>query len=214
VKTVFFDLDGTLTDPRDGILRCIEHGFEAIGRAAPPHSVLLGWIGPSLRRTLVDFFGDEALSDRALAAYRERYLSVGFSEARLYDGVVEMLDAIRSAGMRTFVVTAKPQPFARKVVEHFGLADRFESVFGPGLDGSNEDKRELLRIVLQQTAIDASSSFMVGDREHDMHAAVANAVIGIGATWGYGSKEELVQAKARILCARPRDVLPAIETYR
>ena len=202
LKTVFFDLDGTLSDPKIGITKSIQYALERLDVPVPTTDDLLWCIGPPLRASFVELV-DEARADQGLALYRERFGDVGLYENDLYDGIPETLQAFSDAGTRLFVATSKPHVYASRIVEHFGIAGHFERVFGSELDGTRVDKSELLEYALQETGADAASSAMIGDREHDMTGAVNNGLIGIGALYGYGTQEELETAGARRVAELP-----------
>jgi phosphoglycolate phosphatase len=209
-QAVLLDLDGTLTDPRTGIVRCIRHALERLDRPCPPEAALAACIGPPLRGTfgaLLDT-ADPALIERAMALYRERFAEVGLYENEVYAGVPAMLDALRCAGRRLFVATAKPAVFAERIVRHFALDDHLAGVYGPELDGRLDDKGQLLAHVLAKEGLAAAAVVMVGDRAVDVAAAHANGVRSIGVLWGYGSRDELRDAGAHALCTMARD-LPA-----
>jgi phosphoglycolate phosphatase len=124
-------------------------------------------------------------------------------DARVYPGIPDALAALTSAGCRLIIATAKPHVFARPILQHFGLDTRFIAIRGPELDGTHDNKADLVAHIVRQHHIDVSQAVMIGDREHDMIAAGRNAMRAVGVTWGYGSKEELTGAGAATLCAAP-----------
>lgn len=194
---VLFDLDGTLTDPFEGITRCIEHALVAVGRRAPPRETL-GWcIGPPLLASLRTLLGPEfeARADDALRHYRERFAAVGMFENEVYPGVRAMLRAVASTRARLFVCTSKPHVFARRILEHFALASSFVAIHGSELDGARVDKRDGIAHVLATENLAAPDTLMVGDRDVDVLGARANGVGSIAVAWGYGSREELSLAR-------------------
>ncbi len=205
---ILLDLDGTLTDPREGITRSIAYALERLGIEPPPLSELTFAIGPPLRDSLASLIGTSHDVGRALAFYRERFADVGLFENALYEGIPEALDALRASGARLFVATAKPEVYATRIVRHFGLEPRFVAVHGCGLDGTREDKRDLLDHLVRRHALAASRAVMVGDRANDMVAARHHGIRAVGALWGYGSRDELAAAGAHAFCDRPGS-LPA-----
>lgn len=210
MTTLFFDLDGTLTDPKPGITRSIQYALAKLDRAVPSEDELTWCIGPPLRASLHKLLGSDELADRALALYRERFADVGLYENRLYPGIVAILGTLAAPGRRLFVATSKPHIYAERIVAHFGLSNCFERVFGSELDGTRADKTELLRYALHASAVDPSKTIMIGDRSHDMIAARNNAMTAIGVLYGYGSQAELVEAGAHRLCASPEDLMEHI----
>lgn len=173
-----------------------------------PHENELTWcIGPPLRSSLVKMLGDNALANKAVSFYRERFSETGIYESTVYDGVVETLAALIHQGRRLFVATSKLQTFAERIIDHFNLASYFEGVFGAEMDRTRADKTELLKYALDVGRIDPARAIMIGDRSYDIIGARNNGMLGFGVLYGYGSKEELVQAGARHLCEKPQDVL-------
>lgn len=206
MTTIFFDLDGTLTDPKPGITRSIQYALGKLDRAAPPEDELTWCIGPPLHASLKKLLGTDDLADKALSFYRERFGDIGLFENRIYPGIADILAALAASRRRLFVATSKPHIYAERIIAHFGLADRFERVFGSELDGTRVDKTELLRYALQATRVDPSRATMIGDRSHDMIGARNNGMTAIGVLYGYGSRAELVEAGAHRLCAAPDEL--------
>ncbi len=202
---LFFDLDGTLTDPRVGITRCIAYALERMGRPPPPLASLERYIGPSLFVSFRELLGtqDEDRVRAAVALYRERYTDTGLYENRLHEGIDDVLDEFASEASPMLVVTTKPTVFARRVVEHFGLAGYFADVVGAHLDGSRSDKAGLIGLALSVHGLDAGASVMIGDRRDDVIGARQTGVSSVGVLWGFGSRRELVQAGADVLCESP-----------
>lgn len=207
IATLFFDLDGTLTDSAPGIVRCIEHALRAHGLASVPEARLRACVGPPLAESFLELTGEERLVDSLIAAYRERFVEKGMFENRVYDGVEAMLDACLAAGVALHVVTAKPAPYAERVLSHFGLRDRFGTVHGPALGGPLAPKRALVEAAVTQLRIAPEETAMIGDRGIDMQAARDNGVRAWGVRWGYGSDDELLAAGAGVLLDAPDDVL-------
>ena len=205
---VLFDLDGTLTDPFEGIAASICHAMKSLGHEPPSESELRRAIGPPLRQSLGKFLNtdDAVRTAEALRLYRECYSVTGLFENRVYPGVPEMLGSLKSAGLRLFVATSKPAPFARRIIDRFEMARYFDGVYGAGLDGALENKRDLLRFLLDSEGLDSTGTLMVGDRSHDIVGATANAVRAVGVTWGYGSREELQKSGADLVCEQPEEV--------
>ncbi len=210
--TLFFDLDGTLTDPKEGITRCLQYGLEQLGRPAPPQAELVQYIGPPLRWTFPRLLttDDSALIDAAIAHYRRRYADVGMFENELYPGIPELLKRLREEDFRLFVVTSKPTIYAERIVDHFGLTEYFEAVYGPHLDGRFDDKRELIAHLLAERSVTASDTIMIGDRASDILAGQANGTHTLGVTYGFGSIEELQTARPDRICHHPHEIHQAL----
>jgi phosphoglycolate phosphatase len=206
---VLLDLDGTLTDPFDGIAASICYAMERMGFEPPAEHELRAAIGPPLRQSFGRFLNTDDVERiaEALRLYRERYSTTGLFENRVYAGVPEMLATLNGAGSRLFVATSKPRVFAQEIVEHFDLAPHFAGVYGSELDGRLDSKKDLICFILSEEDLSADRAVMVGDRSHDMVGAKANAVCALGVTWGYGSRDELEMAGAETICQSPKEVV-------
>ena len=208
MRDLFFDLDGTLTDPKPGITGCIQYALERLGRPVPSQDELEWAIGPPLIENFTRLVGAQE-APRGVALYRERFGDVGLFENEVYDGIPEVLDALRSSGARLHVASSKPHVYVTRILDHFGLSDRFEAVFGSELDGTRNDKRDLLAWALPQAAASPEASVMIGDRGHDGRGALHNGLRFVGVLYGYGSEPELRDAGAHRLAGSPRD-LPSV----
>ena len=207
-----FDLDGTLTDPREGILGSARYALERLGVPAPSDEMLASFIGPPLRgmfAALLAGSGPHAVEE-AVRLYRERYREIGIFQTRMYEGVPEMLEGTARIAEALFLVTSKPWMFAERILEHLGLAEHFRRVYGPELDGRFDDKGELLAHLLASERVAADRCVMIGDRSADVTAALANGARPVGVLWGYGSVEELTTAGATSLCSTPADLPPLL----
>jgi phosphoglycolate phosphatase len=192
-STILFDLDGTLTDPFEGITRSIQYALDKMSAVVPEADDLRWCIGPPLWdsfRVLLET-DDKAELDRAVAFYRERFTVTGLFENTLIEGIPETLESLSAAGFKMHVCTSKPHAYAGRIVEHFELMRFFGKVYGSELDGTRSAKSELISHILEQENIAPSEAVMIGDRKHDLIGANTNDVAGIGALWGYGSHEEL-----------------------
>jgi phosphoglycolate phosphatase len=211
-RTVIFDLDGTLVDSKPGIHGSIRHALGRLGYEQAEVQDLDWVLGPPLEEVmtrLLEPLGD-ARTALAVAYYREHYGSGGLFDARLYDGVPELLADLVSPAKTLLVGTSKYTPFARSVLEHFGLAGYFAGVYGTEPNSRVTPKADLIRRILSDRRLVAAETVVVGDREHDMIGAWANGVAAIGAVYGYGTREELLAAGARVFCETPgclRDLL-------
>lgn len=194
--TVLFDLDGTLTDPFEGIARSICYALGQLGYPTPTNAELRSWIGPSLRGSFATIFGaDSALTEQAMALYRERYGPTGIYENAVYAGISELLADLASGGSRVCLATGKPQIFAQRILEHFELARYFTFIGGASLDTSRESKADVIGYVLAELPAPARArAVMVGDREHDVFGARQHDLPTIGVAYGYGSRDELLAA--------------------
>jgi phosphoglycolate phosphatase len=212
VSTLLFDLDGTLTDPREGITRCLQYGLEQLGQPYPNRDELVRYIGPPLRWTFPRLLGtdDPALVDAAVRYYRQRYTDVGLFENVVYAGIPELLKNLRQDGFELIVVTAKPTVYATRIVSHFGLDSYFADVFGPRLSGRFDDKTELVEHVVAERNLDPEQAVMIGDRATDIAAGKANGTRTLAVTYGFGSLEELTAAGPDQICNSPAQIRGAL----
>jgi phosphoglycolate phosphatase len=212
IDTLFFDLDGTLTDNYAGISACIVHALARLGEQAPDEAALRRCVGPPLRSSFGRFLAteDAARIEQAIAHYRERFEVLGWQENAPYPGIDAALEALAAKGFRMFVCTSKLQPYAQRIVDHFALGRFFSRVYGADDAGTLDDKRKLLAHALAEERIDPAGALMIGDRAQDMLAAKVNRLAGLGVLYGYGSREELVEAGASALCASVADLPDAI----
>ena len=211
--STFFDLDGTLTDPKPGITRCIQYALEHLGFPVPTQDDLVWCIGPPLHASMKKFVGTDELAHRAVELYRERFRDVGLFENEAYAGIEETLAKVAVGGRRLFVATSKPKVYADRIIEHFGLGGLFEHVFGSELDGTRTDKADLLAYALSEAKLDPARAIMIGDRSHDVVGARKNGMKAIGVLYGYGSLAELTDAGADHLCAAHPDLVRYCAAY-
>jgi phosphoglycolate phosphatase len=204
MNAVYFDLDGTLTDPKPGITRSIQYALGRLGREVPAEDELTWCIGPPLHASLKELLGTDDLVERAVSLYRERFADIGLFENTVYPGVEDTLSAVAGSGRRLFVATSKAVVYAERIIDHFKLRIYFERVFGSELDGTRSNKTDLLGYALKTTSVDPSQAIMIGDRSHDMIGARNNKMTAVGVLYGYGSKQELLDAGAHHICATPQ----------
>ena len=209
---LLFDLDGTLTDSRLGVTRCIQHALIEAGRAAPPIEALTRYVGPPLLGTFATLLetSERDRIEAAIGAYRRRFERVGLFENSLYAGIAEMLGPLDAAGHELRVVTVKPRPYARRILEHFGIADRFRGVHGPDLDARDYSKASLIHEVCLTAPLADGSALMIGDRAEDVHGARSNGIGSVAVTWGYGDPAELAAARPDCLVASSSELVDYI----
>jgi phosphoglycolate phosphatase len=202
---VLFDLDGTLTDPREGIIACFKHALNGLGYSSPRDSDLECYIGPPLQECFASLLPSESPRqiDAAVDLYRQQFSTKGIFQNAVYPGIRDALAELRTGGARLYIATSKPCVFAQRIVDHFGLRSYFQMIYGSELDGIRSTKSELIAHILGKESIPPRSTFMVGDRAHDVIGAKANGVSPVAALWGYGTREELTAAGATVFCERP-----------
>lgn len=199
-KYILFDLDGTLTDPKIGICTCVQYALASFGIQEPDLDKLEPFIGPPLKESFMEFYHmSQEQADAAVEKYRERFKDKGIFENKVYKGIPGMLRSLRSKGMVLAVASSKPTVFVRRILEHFHIARYFDVVVGSELDGTRVNKdqvvREALRQLFQGGRIHKEQVYMVGDRRFDSEGAHAVGVESVGVAYGYGSMEELKEAK-------------------
>ena len=206
--------DGTLTDNFEGIARSIRHALAALAVQEPDDSDLRSCVGPPLRATFARLLAtdDTALVERAIVHYRSRYARVGWQENSVYAGIESMLAALAERGEVLYLCTSKPLPYAEKIVAHFDLLRYLAGVHGTDLAGTLDDKAILVRDIVTRRGLDPGACVIIGDRKHDVRAAQANGLKAIGVLWGYGPRDELVDADA--LVASPEALAPALDALR
>jgi phosphoglycolate phosphatase len=213
---LFFDLDGTLSDPSQGITRSIQYALQCLGRPYPPKAELTRYIGPPLRWTFPRLLDtdDKDLVETAVNYYRRRYEDVGLFENEVYPGIPELLRQLHDDGYPLYVVTAKPRVYTDRIIRHFGLERCFVEVYGPELDGRFDEKRELVGFILHERSLDPRCTVMIGDRASDIESGRAYGTLAIGVTYGFGALEEITAAKPDCICHSPDEVRPAVQTIQ
>jgi phosphoglycolate phosphatase len=193
---ILFDLDGTITDSAPGITGTLVDTFVELGRPVPTPVELLAYVGPPLLDAFRELGGmsvDEAQA--ALVVYRRRYNAGGLFDSSVYPGLPGLLAGIAAAGIPLSLATSKPESAARRVLEHYGLAQHFTIICGASEDEVRSAKADVVEEALRrlrEIGVDLSTPVMVGDREHDVHGAAAHGVPTIMVEWGYGSPLEAV----------------------
>lgn len=195
-QNILFDLDGTLTDPREGITRSVQHALAKLGIDEPDLQALEHFIGPPLLQCFMHSYGfDEARAWQAVGHYRERFAEVGLYENRVFEGVTALLELLQAQRRTLYIATSKPRVFAMEIARHFDFARHFTLIYGSELDGTRTDKVELISHLLEQEGLDTASTLMIGDRKHDLIGARRNGLDAAAVGYGFGSVAEL-QAEA------------------
>ncbi len=209
ICNILFDLDGTLTDPKEGITKCIQEALSKLGWPVPSSDELEWCIGPGLYGSFEKLLNcrDPELIQKAIDLYRIRYTKKGIFENYVYPGIIEALDKLKKMGLRLFVATSKPTVFARKVVTNHRLDKFFDGIYGIKLDDERSDKGELISFILRSESLIDKQTLMIGDREHDVIGAKSNSIYAGGVLYGYGTEKELIEAGADYLFAKPMDIV-------
>lgn len=200
-NVILFDLDGTLSDPREGIVRSIQYSLEKMNIKEADPVVLEGFIGPPLQQSFADYYGfNDAQIDRAMRFYRERFVEKGMYENELYAEVRLLLESLKDDCLTLVVATSKPTPYAEQILDYFRIKTYFDLVVGSNLDGTRTSKTEIIQHVIEHYPHYETTDFvMIGDRKHDMIGAQQAGIDSIGVTYGYGSLEELQKASPTLL---------------
>ena len=204
-----FDLDGTITDPGEGITNSVMYALKKYGIIETDRTALYKFIGPPLYSSFEKYYGfSHNQSIEAVEFYREYYRDTGIFENLVYSGVEDMLSTLKARGKTVVLATSKPEIFAKRILEHFGLAKYFDFVAGATLDGSLINKADIIAYALDTLNItDKSRCVMIGDRLHDIEGAKQNGIFSVGVTYGYGSFEELSDAGADVIINFPLKML-------
>lgn len=190
-KAIFFDLDGTLTNPEEGIINCIRYAAEHYG-VAIDRKDRRKYIGPPLIDTFIELLGpDVQQAEEAVAKYRERFRPIGLYENEIYDGVPETLAQLKDMGYVLCTASSKPQRFVDTILEHFDIKKYFDFVGGASMDGKISKKEDVINLVLEETGFTPQQVLMVGDRMFDLIGAKEFGMDAVGVLYGFGSYEEL-----------------------
>lgn len=212
-KYALFDLDGTLTDPGEGITRSVQYALAKFGINVENRQELYCFIGPPLHESFEVYYGfSRPDAMKAVEYYREYYAVKGIFENLVYDGIPEALAELRDSDVGICLATSKPELYAKQILEHFGLDGYFTAVAGSEMDGTRTKKAEVVERALGLLGNpDVRDCVMVGDREHDVLGGAAHGLDTIGVLFGYGSREELERAGATYIAADPADIVKIIK---
>lgn len=194
-KSILFDLDGTLTDSGEGIMKCALLALEHFGIEVPDFNALRVFVGPPLHETFIKFGVPADKTDEAIRIYRSRYIPIGKYENHPYPGIPELLEKLQKDGHRLYVATSKPEEMSIDILTKFGLAHYFTRICGASLDTSRSTKEAVIAYLLEECG--RSDQFvMVGDTVFDVVGAAAHKIPCIGVSWGYGEADDMVNAGA------------------
>ena len=194
-KNIIFDLDGTITDSKPGIVKGVQYALRCYGVDEPDLDKLTSFVGPPLYKSFMNYLGcSEDEAKEAVECYREYYAETGLYENALYDGIEAFLYALKEKGYRLLIASSKPRIYVKRILSYFRVMRYFDIVEGSELDSKRTDKAELLSYVLAKWDLKADECVMVGDRKHDILGAKANGMDSIAVGYGYGSEDELSKA--------------------
>ena len=214
LRYLLFDLDGTLTDSAEGILRCVQYALEQCGTPEPDAEKLRPFIGPPLLDSFQEFCGmPPARAAFAVEQYRKRFSTVGLLENAVYDGIPELLEKLREHGYVLAVATSKPEEYAKRIADKFDFAKYFAGIYGATMDGSLIRKADVIRYALDNLGVERENYdqvVMVGDRNNDIYGAKENGIQVIGVLYGYGDLAELQSAGADYIAKMPEEIAQII----
>lgn len=212
-KYLFFDLDGTLTDSAEGIINSIVYALEKFGIKVEDREPLRVFLGPPLVDAFMKFYGfTEENAHKAVEYYRERFRNIGIFENRVYEGIPELLGALKKLGYKLIVATSKPEAFATRIADHFDLTKYFDLIAGATFDGKISTKSEVIAYALESFGVkDKSEVVMIGDRHHDTEGAAKMGIDSIGVLYGYGNREELESTGATYIAETVGDILKILK---
>ena len=212
-KYILFDLDGTITDSGEGITKAVQYALKHFGINVEDINELKKFVGPPLRDSYMKFYNfDEEKATEGIKVFREYYEEKGMFENSLYDGIVDVLKALKKSGKELIVATSKPEVHAKKILEHFNVDKYFTIIAGADFE---ETRGDVIKYALDNfrntlndnEVLNLSQVIMIGDREHDIIGAKENNIKAIGVLYGYGDVVELTQARASYIVSKPEDLL-------
>ena len=210
-NSAIFDLDGTIMDSAQGIVRSVEYALEKMGVTEYDDERNYRFIGPPLVDSFMEYYSmseEEAL--QAVAYYRERYSVTGIYEARMYDGVRELLTELKNLGVKLYIGSSKPEKYVRMILEKQGILDLFDYVAGATFDESRNNKEQVLTYLFEQVEIDKKSAVMIGDRYHDIDGAHYVKIPCIAVLYGFGNEAEFKKHGAEYIAADTDEILKII----
>jgi len=197
MKTILFDLAGTITDSGEGIMNCAAFTLEHFGLPVPERAVMRQFVGPPLRDTFIKFGVPADKAEEAVTVYRSRYLPIGKYENVPYPGIYELLDRLQKEGHKLYIATSKPESTSVDILNRFELSKYFDRICGATMDGSRDEKAQVIAYLLETTG--AKNAIMVGDTAFDVIGAAKHGIPTIGVSWGYGEVCDMENAGAKAI---------------
>ncbi len=213
-NAVIFDFDGTICDTGEGILKSAKYALDAFGYDAPDYTELTYFIGPPLLVTFQErFSADASRADELVKKFRERYTNKGLLESCLYDGIKELLEALKKENIKIGIASSKPQDYIEALLDHFAVRKYFDTVCGVTFTADCESKASIISRCVKELDVSGNEVLMVGDKKYDIDGAKANVIDGAGVLWGYGTRIELVEAGAKYIAEKVSDILSIVLGY-
>ncbi len=207
-NAVIFDFDGTICDTGEGILKSVKYALDAYGYDTPEdYNELTCFIGPPLLITFQEKYGaDPTTADELVKKFRERYTNKGLLESKLYDGIKELLEALKKENIKIGIASSKPQDYIEALLDHFDVKKYFDSICGVSFTADCESKANIITRCVKELEVNGNEIIMVGDKKYDIEGAKANLIDSVGVMWGYGSKIEFVEAGAKFIADKIHDI--------
>ncbi len=197
---IFFDLDGTLTDPREGITKSVQYALAKMGIEEPDLKKLEPFIGPPLIDSFMEYYGFTLeQAKNGVVYYREYFKPTGLYQNALFEGVPELLQSLKAHGKAVAIASSKPEPFVRQILEHFQILSYFDHVCGSTLDETRTKKEEVIGELIRRIGLSEQEKkkiLMVGDRKHDVEGAACFGIPCLGVKMGFAAEGELEEAGA------------------
>ena len=213
-RLLLFDLDGTLTDAKEGITKCVQYALKHFGIEAKLND-LLCFIGPPLFDSFREYYNlDEENAKLAVEKYRERFKDIGIFENGVYDGIIDMLKCCKEMGYKIGLATSKPEEFARRILDKYLLTEYFDEITGSTMDGSRNTKTDVIKEAFVRMGINdelKAQVLMIGDREHDIEGAKNCAIESVGVRFGYAKEGELEAAGADYIVSTVEELEELLE---
>lgn len=207
---IFFDLDGTITESGPGIIASVKYSLEKMGYPSDDLDKIRKFIGPPLKESYMRFYGmTEEEAEQAIICYREYFTDKGIFENSVYEGVIESLEQLKTAGKHLVIATSKPEEFAIRIAEHFGFAKYFDKICGATMDEKLVEKADIIAYAMDSLGINTEQKkqiLMVGDRKHDILGAKINGLHSMGVLFGYGNQTELEESGADYIVNLPIEI--------
>ncbi|AGY76702.1 MULTISPECIES: HAD-IA family hydrolase [Clostridium] len=207
-KYILFDLDGTITESKEGITKSVQYALKKFGIIVESLDLLEKFIGPPLKYSFSEYFGfDENKSLEAVQYYREYFEKKGIMENKVYDHIEDLLKQLKELKLKLIIATSKPTKFSNIILNNFNLTSYFDAIVGSNMNGTRCTKGEVIKHVLEKYRINSDEAVMIGDRKYDMIGARQNNMDSIGVTYGYGSLEELKNENPTYIADSVMDIL-------
>ncbi|AZV55436.1 HAD family hydrolase [Clostridium sp. AWRP] len=210
-KYILFDLDGTITESKEGITKSVQYALKKFGIIVESLDLLEKFIGPPLKYSFSEYYGfDENKSLEAVQYYREYFEKKGIMENKVYDHIEDLLKQLKEMKLKLIIATSKPTKFSNIILNNFNLTPYFDAIVGSNMNGTRCTKGEVIKHVVEKYKINPNEAVMVGDRKYDMIGARQNNMDSIGVTYGYGSLEELKEKEPTYIVDNVMDILNKI----